>query len=381
MTPEQLARLTRLRHTLHAAPELSGAEHATARRIQSEMEALGADRVLTGLGGAGVAAVFDSGCAGPTLAIRCELDALPIPEENDLNYASQVAGRAHLCGHDGHMTIVVGVAMELARQRPANGRVVLMFQPAEETGEGAIAFRSSPGFAEISPDVVLSLHNLPGLPLGEVELPNGAANCASRRARIRLIGRTSHAAAPQDGVSPAAALADLIAELAQLGGGGAVRDETYALTAITHAVLGEQTFGVSPGMAELWVTLRTVTDARMTSLRQSLLERVRVKAEAYGLTQEITYHDVFEACTNAPDAVARITAACHAQGVTLRPSAQPQAFSEDFGQFAKSAPSAMFWLGAGEDHPQLHNPDYDFPDALIPIGTGIFLQAIRDGLG
>ncbi len=381
MTPQRRAWLVALRHGLHAAPEVSGAEHQTAARIHAELKALGADEILTGLGGTGLAAVFDSGRDGPTLAVRCELDALPIPEEAGLSYASQVPGKAHLCGHDGHMTMVVGVAAALADQRPGKGRVVLIFQPAEETGEGARAYRQAEAFARISPDIILSLHNLPGLALGEVELPGAAANCASRGARIRLLGRTSHAAAPQDGVSPAGALSTLMADLAALGQGGALCDDSYALSTVTHASLGEPTFGVSPGIAELWVTLRTVTDVGMERLQAALTQQVKTRAEAAGLKSEITYHDVFEACVNAPEAVGLIEAACHANDVVIRRVDAPQAFSEDFGQFAKSAQAAMFWLGAGEDHPRLHNPDYDFPDALIPIGTGIFERAIRAALG
>ena len=380
MTPQDLERLIALRHDLHAAPEISGAEHATARRIEDELRDLGADQILTGLGGTGLAAVFDGRAPGQTIGIRCELDALPIPEETNLSYASQVPGKGHLCGHDGHMVMVLGVAAALSRQRPETGRVVLIFQPAEETGEGASAYRAAPEFAEISPDIVLSLHNLPGLALGHVSLPTSAANCASRGARIRLTGRTSHAAAPQDGLSPATALAALMGQLSALGSGGQL-DENYALTTVTHAELGEKTFGVSPGFAELWVTLRTVTDTRMDTLVDAVSHHVAVCAEAQGLTYHITYHDVFEACTNASDAVALLETACNAEDVPITLTDTPQAFSEDFGQFGKSAQSAMFWLGAGEDQPQLHNPDYDFPDALIPTGTGIFLRAINTLLG
>jgi len=380
MTPEQLKRLTTLRHELHSTPELSGVEHATARRIEAWLMDLGADRVLTGLGGTGIAAMFDGADPGPTLGIRCELDALPIPEETNLSYASQAPGKAHLCGHDGHMVMVLGVAEALAAERPAKGQVVLIFQPAEETGEGAIAFRAAPEFAEIAPDMVLSLHNLPGLALGHVSVPKRAANCASRGARICLGGRTSHAAAPQDGLSPACALSTLMQGLASLGSGGDL-DEDYALTTVTHAQLGEPTFGVSPGMAELWVTLRTVTDARMTALMATLTEQVSSCAAAQGLTQEITYHDIFNACINAPEAVEVIERACQDGGVPVSLAEGPQAFSEDFGQFGNSAESAMFWLGAGEEQPQLHNPDYDFPDALISVGAGIFIRAVRQVLG
>ncbi len=314
------------------------------------------------------------------MAVRCELDGLPIQETSDLSYASECPGKGHLCGHDGHMVMVLGVARELGRTRPATGSVVLIFQPAEETGKGAVAYRDYPKFAELAPDYVLSLHNLPELKSGVVELCQGPANCASRGMRIALTGKTSHAAAPQDGVSPAQALSRLIPELTRLGQGDALND-TYALTTVTHANLGAATFGVAPGQAELWVTLRTVTDARMAQLVQSAESVVHAIAQVEGLLVSIEYDDVFDACMNDAEAVGVLSDACATQGVPLQLSSQPQRFSEDFGQFAKGAKTAMFWLGAGEDHPQLHNPDYDFPDSLIPIGTGVFLAAIERLLG
>lgn len=375
MTPELFARLTRLRRELHQNPELSGQEEQTAARIADVLRETGADRVLTGVGGHGVVAVFESGKPGPVVGIRCELDGLPIQELSDLPYVSQIKGKGHLCGHDGHMAMVLGVAEALKEQRPKKGRVVLIFQPAEETGHGAIAFRADPQFSEISPDIVLSLHNLPGLELGVVELCAGPANCASRGMQIVLTGKTSHAAAPQDGVSPAGALSVLMPALAELGAGGELNDD-YALTTVTHANLGERTVGVAPGRAELWVTLRTVSDRRMTRLMTDAEAMVHETAQAEGLTVEITYDEVFEACVNHPETVSVLRQSCVDQGIECRLVDQPQRFSEDFGQFAKSARAAMFWLGSGRDHPQLHNPDYDFPDALIPVGTGIFLNGI-----
>lgn len=380
MTPDTLARLTRLRHELHQQPELSGQEQNTAARIADLLRNAGADLVLTGVGGHGVAAIFDSGQVGPCVGVRCELDGLPIQELSDQPYASRNPGKGHLCGHDGHMTMVLGVAEALQHGRPKTGRVVLIFQPAEETGQGAIAFRADPQFFEIAPDYVFSLHNLPGLDLGKVELCQRSANCASRGMRIVLTGRTSHAAAPQDGISPAGALSQLIPALAGLGAGG-VLDADYALTTVTHANLGEQTFGVAPGQAELWVTLRTVSDSRMTQLISEAEALVSETALTEGLSVEMTYDDVFEACTNHADAVDILIKACAAQNVPCTLTEDPQKFSEDFGQFGKGAKTAMFWLGSGRDHPQLHNPDYDFPDTLIPIGTGVFLAAIRRVLG
>ncbi|WP_420584122.1 amidohydrolase [Ruegeria sp.] len=380
MTPETIAQLTLLRRELHQAPELSGQETQTAARMVEELRRRGADQVLTGIGGHGVAAVYGSGQTGPTVAIRCELDGLPIQELSEADHASRVPGKGHLCGHDGHMVMVLGVADHLSRNRPETGRVVLIFQPAEETGQGAIAYRADPKFPDIAPDFVFSLHNLPGLALGEVQLCEGPANCASRGMKIVLTGKTSHAAAPQDGVSPAGALAILMPQLAELGKGGELAAD-FALTTVTHVSLGEPTFGVAPGHAELWVTLRTVADARMQHLIDEAEALVAQVASDQGLQHQISYEDAFEACVNAPEAVDILDRSCAETGVSCELVPRPQKFSEDFGQFGKGAKAAMFWLGSGTNQPQLHNPDYDFPDALIPVGAEIFLAAIQQVLG
>ncbi len=380
MKPETLSRLTALRHDLHQFPELSGEEQKTAARVADLLRSLGAGRVLTDIGGHGVAAVYDSGHPGPCVAIRCELDGLPIQELSSAPYVSRVAGKGHLCGHDGHMAMVLGVTQDLRDNPPKSGRVVLIFQPAEETGKGAAAYRADPRFSEFSPDYVFSLHNLPGLDLGHVEICQRAANCASRGMRVVLTGKTSHAAAPEDGISPIGALAWLLPELAGLGTGGPLTDD-FALTTVTHASLGEQTFGVAPGQAEIWVTLRTVSDERMRNLVEEAETLVGRAANKAGLQVEITYDDIFEACTNDTEAVKILSDACASRNVAYQITSEPQKFSEDFGQFGKAAKTAMFWLGAGADHPQLHNPDYDFPDALIPVGATVFSAAIRSLVG
>src|SRR5690606_34325610 len=174
----------------------------TAREVVSFLAHAKPDLVLAGLGGHGVAAVYDSGKAGPTLMFRSELDALPILELSGVEHASLVAGRSHMCGHDGHTAILAGLARQFGRKRPGRGRVVLMFQPAEETGDGAAGVTADPRFDAIAPDFAFSLHNLPGVPFGEVRLKAGVVNCASRGMRIVLEGKTAHSSMPETGTSP-----------------------------------------------------------------------------------------------------------------------------------------------------------------------------------
>ena len=223
------------------------------------------------------------------------------------------------------------------------------------------------------------MHNLPGLPLGEVRLSEGPANCASRGMRIVLTGKTSHASVPEDGVSPMAAVSRLMPALTALGRGGAI-DRGYSLVTVTHATLGEAAFGIAPGRAEIWATLRTLTDDRMGALVGAAEALARNEASAAGLDLEIDYHDVFHHCENHPEAVALLRAAMSAEAIA-HAEGKPLRASEDFGRFGQTAKAAMFFIGSGENSPQLHNPDFDFPDALIEPGVRIFMRTMRNLLG
>lgn len=380
LCPSDIADLTALRHDLHRHPELSGQEAQTARRILAALDRHAPDHTLTDLGGHGIAAIYLGADPGPTVLFRAELDALPIHEISDSAHRSAYPGTAHLCGHDGHMTILMGLARILSRQRPARGRVVLLFQPAEETGAGAQAVIADPEFGSVSPDFAFSLHNMPGLPLGHVGLVEGPVNCASRGLRATLSGKTAHASEPENGTSPMEALCSLMPALTALGH-GTTRDADFALVTVTHASMGAAAFGVAPGDATLMATLRTLTDDRMEALCTTALDLLNDTATRHGLTADHSFHDIFLHCENHPEATAHIRNALEALGISHDGSGLPMRASEDFGRFGHAAKSAMLFLGAGTQHAALHNPDYDFPDDLIPIGTRIFARIARDLLG
>nr|WP_321458102.1 amidohydrolase [uncultured Cohaesibacter sp.] len=397
LTNAEIDHLIAFRQALHRRPELSGEEMDTAQKVIEELQNLSLDTIVTGLGpwiepdgsalgGTGIAAIFDSGKDGPTLLFRCELDALPIQEKSELSYCSELETKAHLCGHDGHMSILLALAMRLGKQRPAKGKVVLLFQPAEETGKGARALLRDPEFFEKvpKPDMAFALHNLPGLALGSVALKGGAMCCASRGIRILLEGKTSHASMPQDGVSPIPAMMTIAAGLNALSNGldaDQALDESYKLVTITHMSVGEPCFGVAPGAGEIWATLRTVTDDVMGDLVKAAESLAAEAAKAKGLSLQIEQDDIFDACTNAPETTAMVAKALEAEGIATKEQTEPMRWSEDFGQFGHHCPSTLFVLGSGETQPQLHNPDFDFPDELTPVGARIFERVIRNILG
>lgn len=381
LTNQDVADLTDWRRDLHRFPEISREEAGTAARVVSALGPLQPDQILTGLGGHGVAAVFNGAEPGPTVLFRAELDALPIEEVSDAPHRSTIAGKGHLCGHDGHMTLLIGLGRLIARQRPARGRVVLMFQPAEEDGSGAAAVVADPAFAAIRPDWAFAIHNMPGVAFGRGLVKSGVVNCASQGLKITLHGKTAHASLPETGTSPASALAGLIAAFSRLAPPGPLQPG-YRLVTVTHARLGEPAFGIAPGLAELWITLRTLEDSGMADLRAEAMNIARAEAKAHGLTLAFETHDDFAASVNDPEATARIAAAMETLGMAHEEGDLPMRGSEDFGRFGQPGTrSAMLFLGVGEAHPALHNPDYDFPDALIQPGVAIFHQIARDLLG
>jgi amidohydrolase len=377
LTNRDMLDLIELRHDLHRHPEISGEEKETARRIRDFLAKAKPDRILADLGGHGVAAVYDSGKSGPAILIRSELDALPIHEKSEAEYRSGTDGKGHLCGHDGHSTILTALALGLSRKRPETGSVILLYQPAEETGAGAAAVIADPRFGAIKPDYSFSLHNLPGLPFGHVSVVEGPVNCASRGIKIRLSGKTAHASSPEHGVSPMRAISELMPALTDLGFGFPPQPD-FSMVTITHAAMGEAAFGISPADAEIWATLRTLTDDRMEKLCADAELLAKKIADEQQLTLDISYDDIFLHCENAPEAVAHILQALVEEKVSSSSEGLPMRASEDFGRFRAVSSSAMFFLGAGRDYPNLHNPDYDFPDGLIDIGARIFMRIIRN---
>jgi amidohydrolase len=255
-----------------------------------------------------------------------------------------------------------------------------MFQPAEETGNGAADVIADPRYTGIAPDFAFSLHNLPGTPLGHVRLNPGVVNCATRGMRIVLEGKTAHSSMPETGVSPMRALSRLMPALTDLSRAGFDSDD-FRLVTVGHCHMGEAVFGIAPGRAKLWATLRTRRDDRMADLVAAAEALVREAAAADGLACDVDYHEIFVASLNDEEATAHLRAALDAEGVSHDEAELPMRASEDFGRFGHGARSAMFFLGSGEAHPQLHNPDYDFPDDLIPIGARVFMRVARGLLG
>jgi len=368
-----IQKVIKLRHELHRHPELSDNEYLTSERISNFLSHYNPSEIIRGIGGAGVACIFKGREEGPSVLFRCDLDALPIEEENDFDYKSTEKGVAHKCGHDGHMAIIAGLADLFSKKPPQKGQVVLLFQPSEENGQGAYRVVNDEKFKKIKVDFAFALHNLPGLPKGNVILREETFAAASKGMIIKLTGETSHAGEPENGNSPAIAMADIIKQLNDLPNQENTFDDFRLLTVI-HARLGEIAFGTTPGYAEVMATLRTYTDEdmqKLTSLSESIVEK---NAKESNLKFEISYTEEFPATVNDEKMVKLVEKAAKTANVESQYLDKPFRWSEDFAHFTQKFKGALFGLGSGVDHPQLHNSDYDFPDDIIENGVKTFYE-------
>lgn len=373
MNKSEIAQLTNFRKELHSFPELSGEEAATSERVKAFFKNLEPDELIEDLGGHGFAVVYKGDNPGPVTLLRAELDALPILEYGNIKHISQVSGVSHLCGHDGHMAILCGVGLKLSKERPLNGSVVLLFQPAEETGEGASQVLNSANFKKIVPDFAFALHNLPGYDRNQIVLRKGAFTAASKGMIITFSGNTSHAAHPEDGNSPAEAMCKTIVGLERLS----ESISEFSMITVIHAVLGEVAFGTTPGEAKVMATLRTFDDQVLEQLGANATKLVELLAKEYKLEVSVSFRESFQAVINEEKAWEYVNQSAKRLKLKTKHIRTPFRWSEDFGHFSSVTNTLLFGLGAGKNHPQLHEGTYDFPDDLIPTGVNLFNDVIR----
>ncbi len=386
--------LIALRRELHKNAELSGKEKNTSKIILDFIRDCTPHKVISPIGGGGLGCVFQTGASGPALLFRAEMDALPIHEKNELLYRSGTPDISHSCGHDGHMAITAGLAGLLQAKSPKRGKIILLFQPAEETGQGAAAIVNDPAFSSLQPDYVFALHNMPGKQKGVVYLKSGNFNCASSGLIVRLRGRSAHASRPEDGLAPTLPMSEIIQGLNRLASEPEFND-IFSMATVVFARLGEKNFGTAPDEAEIRATLRSEDDQTLELLERKAQQLVAGYAQKAGLQYNLKWRDRFTASVNderAVEIVAKAASVNDERAVEIVAKAaanagkkvvylkRPRRWSEDFGQFTARVPGAMFLLGAGKTCPPLHSPEYDFPDDLIQIGLTIYWAIINQVL-
>ncbi|MBQ1490742.1 MAG: amidohydrolase [Blautia sp.] len=357
-----------LRHSLHERPELSGKEEGTRKAILLFLQENSSAEILSFDGG--MAAYLPGEKILPPIAFRCELDALPIQEDKGLSYASKEPGISHACGHDGHMAAMCALVLELDGQKLSRD-VYVLFQEAEEVGRGGekgASFVKEKGIAEI-----YAFHNLPGYPLGTMVYRHGLTQPASEGLLLSFHGAPSHASAPEKGKNPAQLIASLALYSQELPG----KQEGMALCTIVGMKAGEGDFGISPGEGTLSLTLRAEREEAMKSMEQALITRARDQAMEQGIEVETEIFDYFPETKNDEGTLGKVLEAAGDLSLPVIEMKELWRASEDFGYYGKVCPSAMVYLGAGEDHAPLHTVCYDFPDELLSIAVELFTRVAR----
>jgi amidohydrolase len=372
-----ISQLLKLRKELHRHPELSGKEKETAKRIKTFIEAFKPTEIIENIGGYGLAVIYEFSKTGITIAIRCELDALPIQESNDFEHQSTQEGVSHKCGHDGHMAIVAGLASWLQQVDFEEGRVILIFQPAEENGAGAKAIINHPKFQTLNIDYIFALHNLPKLPMHQIIVYQNQFSPTVQSLAIKLTGKTAHAAEPENGKNPATAISKILQFAKSLEQSKASLQD-FALITPVFITMGEPTYGISAGYGEVHFTMRAWQKERMEYIIEQLQSTLNNIATSEGLTVKYDWFDYFPTVVNDDFCNEMIKQAAFENEFEVKEPTHGLRFGEDFGWFSQQFKSAMFGLGAGLDTPALHNDDYDFPDELIKTGIEMFKGIITE---
>lgn len=373
---EILQQAVLLRQHLHQNPELSGKEINTTQHIRAFIEKTNPTQIIDLAEGKGLAAIYDSKRPGPVLLFRADTDALPINETIEIFYCSENKNISHKCGHDGHSAILAGLALLLQKNQLQKGKVILLFQPSEENGKGAEMILNDPAFAEMKPDYVFALHNLPGFEKANIIVKHGVFASASKGVVIKLQGKSAHAASPESGISPSDAFAEIIKKLNNICSYYELFN-SYVLLTIVYAKLGEKAFGTLPADAVIMATLRSYDDNDMKTLIHETKQIVKEVAAESALQYMIDWSDEFIAMVNNDEAVKIIADAAKANALPLITMREPIRWSEDFGRYMQKYKGAMFGLGAGKEHPPLHSAAYDFPDDVLESGIKMFWEIIQ----
>lgn len=366
------ARLVALRRALHAAPELSWQEHDTAARVEAELHSLGfsTERCLD----TGVTALLDSGAPGPTVMLRADLDALPILEANDHAYVSQRPGVMHACGHDGHLAILVEVARQLRAAPPPRGKVLFVFQPAEEGAGGALQMIESGLLDRHQPLCCAGLHVWSELPTGVVAATDGPLMASVDRFEITLRGKGGHAGVPQTARDPVVAAGQLIGALQTVV--SRTVDPNHPAVLTVGRVTAGHAFNVIPDHAALEGTVRAFHESDRDLVEAAIGRVAAGVAAACGVSAEVRYDRLSRPTVNDPRWAAELRACVpDVPGTTLAAPDYRVMAGEDMAYFLDACPGVFFLLGCGNDavgasFPH-HHPRFELDEAALPLGVSL----------
>jgi amidohydrolase len=382
--------LQQIRRDIHAHPELCFEERQTADLVAAKLAEWDIP-VLRGLATTGVVGVLHGASRRRAIGLRADMDALPVQELNSFAHASRHDGKMHACGHDGHTAMLLGAAHYLSRNRDFDGTVYLIFQPAEEKGGGAQRMLDHGLFAQCPMDAVFGMHNWPGMPAGSFGVAPGPMMASSNEFEVRVKGRGAHAAQPHKGIDPIMAAIQIV-QAWQTIISRSRNPLDAAVLSVTQIHSGSAT-NVIPDQAVLVGTVRTYS-SQVTDLIESRMRSIaQHTAAAFDAEVEFTFERLYPAVVNHADETA--LAARVMQSIVgadkVNVNVEPSMAAEDFGFMLQQKPGCYVFIGNGEGAHRdaghglgpcnLHNPSYDFNDALLPIGATYWVRLVEQFLG
>jgi amidohydrolase len=373
LDPNHLQLAVQLRRELHQRPEVSNHESWTKQRLidflreHTRLEIHDRGRWFYAVYRAPVNDPAAAPARRPNIAFRADFDAIRMPEGLDIPHASRVPGVSHKCGHDGHAATLAGFALEVDQQG-ADRDVFLLFQHAEETGDGAAECVAFIGENQI--DEIFAYHNMSGMPQGSINVIDGTSNCASKGITIHMEGAPAHASMPEHGVNPAFAIAEVILAIPEL-----IAPDRYkglVLCTVIQVAVGERAFGIAASKGDLLLTIRALYESEMDQLQRGIEEVARARAAKHGVRISFTYHDHFPETSNHKVSSDKIRAVARQKGFPVMEMPAAHRASEDYGHYLKHTKGAMCYIGNGVGYPPVHTYPYDFPDDIIETAVELF---------
>ena len=377
--------IARIRKDIHAHPELRFEEHRTADLVAQQLTAWGIP-IHCGLGGTGVVGIIKNGSSDRALGLRADMDALPILEKNTFEHASRHHGKMHACGHDGHTAMLLGAAQHLAQHRHFDGTVYLIFQPAEEGGGGAREMIRDGLFEQFPMQAVFGMHNWPGMAAGTFAVSPGPVMASSNEFKVTIQGKGGHAALPHTTLDPVPVACQMVQAFQTI----ITRNKKpidAGVISVTMIHAGEAT-NVVPDRCELQGTVRTFTLEVLDMIEARMRQIAEHTCAAQGLTC------TFEFLRNYPPTINAVAEAEFAKqvmtdlvGLDQVLVQEPTMGAEDFAYMLQAKPGAYCFIGNGDgDHRSvghgagpctLHNPSFDFNDALLPLGASYWVRLVE----
>ena len=364
------------RRHLHAHPELKFDCHETAAFITARLHEFGVDEIHQGIAQSGIVAIINGTGDGPTIGLRADMDALPIIEATGAEYASTRPGKMHACGHDGHVTMLLGAAKYLSETRRFKGRVALIFQPAEEDGGGGEVMVKEGMMDRFNITSVYGIHNVPNIDFGHFQTNPGALMASVDTAYVTVTGKGGHGATPQDCVDPIVAVVGMVTAIQTI-----LTRNVHALDEVVISVTqihAGTASNIIPESAWFCATIRCFDADVRALLKRRFEEIVAGQAASYGVTADLDYEWGYPATVNHPDQAnfAASVARDVAGDAAVDANSPKEMGSEDFSYMLESRPGAYLFLGTGPGA-GLHHPAFDFNDDAAPIGASFFAKLVE----